>query len=242
MVWTPVPGWRNRSCSAARRGVGIEDRLAERAGAAVGGRRDQEDAVREDELGLERRGAVRTGHRGSGWRSTWIRGRRVDHALQRRVRSPRAGPCMTASRSHRPSQSGRRFPRASTSRPRPRASGPTPGRAARHPGPAGRCHRPKRPRRSAADRGPGGRTASVPGGRPAEGRDLGGVALGVGGRGRDDRQPGRRRERDVEDGLALAVGRHLQRPEVVLGLARTVGGETALAKTSIRKVVLGCCR
>ena len=34
---------------------------------------------------------------------------------------------------------------------------------------------------------------------------------------------GRRREGDVEDGLAPAVGRHLQRPEVVLGLARAAG-------------------
>ena len=37
-----------------------------------------------------------------------------------------------------------------------------------------------------------------------QGRDLGGVALGVGRRGRDDRQPGRRREGDVEVDLALA--------------------------------------
>ena len=34
------------------------------------------------------------------------------------------------------------------------------------------------------------------------------------------RRPG---ERDLEDGLALAVGRHVERTEVVLGLARAAG-------------------
>ena len=47
----------------APEGVGIEDRLAERTGAAVGGRRDRESTARDVELdlGRDRRGTVRVG-------------------------------------------------------------------------------------------------------------------------------------------------------------------------------------
>ena len=48
---------------APRRGIGVEDGLAERAGAAVGRRRDREQAVGDEELGPERRGAGRLGSR-----------------------------------------------------------------------------------------------------------------------------------------------------------------------------------
>ena len=77
-------------------------------------------------------------------------------------------------------------------------------------------------------------------GGPPQRRDLRGVALGVGGRGGDDGQAGRRRERDVEDRLALAVGRHLQRSQVVLGLPRTLGriagtGEDVDAEGRVRR-------
>ena len=65
--------------------------------------------------------------------------------------------------------------------------------------------------------------ASAPRGWPAQAPRPRRCCPRVGGRGRDHRQPGRRCERDVEDRLALAVGRHLQRAEVVLGLPRTVG-------------------
>ena len=54
-----------------------------------------------------------------------------------------------------------------------------------------------------------------------------------------DRQPGRRSERDCEDHLALAVGRHLQRPEVILRLARSAGAEAGTGEESMRKVVSG---
>ena len=152
------------------------------------------------------------------------RRRREGQARQRRRRAPRAGRCTTAIRSHRPSRSGRRCSTGSASRSRPRASGPTSGRAARHPGPAARCHRPTRPRRPAADREHRERTASAPGGWPVAAAETSEVLpCGVGGRGRDDRQPGRRRERDGEDGPVPGVGRHLQRAEVVLGLARAAG-------------------
>ena len=52
--------------AVAGRGVGIEDRLAERAGAAVRRRRDQEEAVFEKDLGSERGGAGRLGDEAEG--------------------------------------------------------------------------------------------------------------------------------------------------------------------------------
>ena len=54
MVWTPAPGMAKSIVFVPPMAtVGIEDRLAERAGAAVGRRINQERAVRDDELGLE---------------------------------------------------------------------------------------------------------------------------------------------------------------------------------------------
>ncbi len=57
----------------------------------------------------------------------------------------------------------------------------------------------------------------------AQGRDLGGVALRVDRRGREDRQTGRRREGDREGHRPGRVGRLLERPQVVLGLPGAAG-------------------
>ena len=59
----------------ASRAIGIQDRLAERAGAAVGRRVDHEDAVRDRELRLERRGAVGLGTESEGGEDVRARGR-----------------------------------------------------------------------------------------------------------------------------------------------------------------------
>ena len=140
---------------------------------------------------------------------------------------PTADRCTTAIRSHRPSRSGRRYSRASVSRRRPRASGSTPGQ---RPGigvldrdPVARLGRESQ---RLVGHGANGKRWCLQG-RLTKGRDFRGVALGVGGRGRDDRQPGRRREGDGEDSPArsrrssppASPGRPRPRPS-----RRSVGG------------------
>ena len=75
---------------------------------------------------------------------------------------------------------------------------------------------------------------------PPDGRQLGGVAERVSGRGRDDRQAGWCCERDCERHLAGGVGRHVQGAQVILSLARTPGaivsaGKNIDAKSRIRR-------
>ena len=147
-------------------------------------------AVRDDELALDQAECGRRPRR-SRWQSRSKPGRR-------RVTSCRPGPrpapraCRCTTTMPVPSPDPVR-PAVLERRQRPgrdrerQAPGRRPTR--RRPDPGGRCHRP-RPTRRSATAGPvtSGIKADRAWSPPGERRDLGGIALGVGGRGRDDRQ------------------------------------------------------
>ena len=120
-------------------------------------------------------------------------------------------------RSRHPSRPSRRCSRESVSRPRPTTSGSNLGRTARHLGLAARYGSPDAVEKIIAWPGTSanGLSGCLQGG--ARGRDLRGVALGVGGCGRDDRQPGRRREWDGESHLS---GRRRSSPPASRGSPR----------------------
>ena len=111
------------------------------------------------------------------------------HPLQRRVRAPRADRCTTAIRSHRPSRlrpavlESVSVPVATeTVRFQTGSSGPASGSLKASPSPEAD---------EKTSGWPGSEANGLRGcleGGPPEGRDLGGVALRIGGRGRDDRQ------------------------------------------------------
>ena len=226
IVWTPAPGMA-KSIVFVPPVAALESRIAWRSEpgplSAVVVTRKTPSVI--DELGLERRARRPTGHPGSAWCSRGTPAAACRSAPPAPRSAPRAGRCTMSDPVPSP-EPARPAVLESVKRPGRDRERQVPRRVER-PGirvAAGRCRRPTRPRRSAAGREPA-RTdcdGRLQGG-PSQGRDLGGVALGVGGRGGDDRQVRRRREGDVEDRLALAVGRHLQRPEVVLGLARAAG-------------------
>ena len=76
MVWTPAPGMAKSIVTVrpvAR--IGVQDRLAERAGAAVGRRVDHEDAVRDQEL-RRRSGCAPSDWAADGERGKDVRSRR----------------------------------------------------------------------------------------------------------------------------------------------------------------------
>ena len=68
----------------------------------------------------------------------------------------------------------------------------------------------------------------------SQGRDFGGIALRIGRRGRDYRQPAGAVKGIVKIDLARPVGRLPERPEIILGLPRPARSPAGLAKMSMR--------
>ena len=108
IVWSPAPGMAKSIVFVPPdRHVGVEDRLAERPGAAVGRRGDQEEAVRDDELGLEGSRTGRPCVEAQCGIAVEPRQRCIGQAIQRpRSSAGERSPDNAASLSHLPSRPG----------------------------------------------------------------------------------------------------------------------------------------
>ena len=214
----------------ARGQVGIEDGLAERSRPAVGGGRDPESTVGDDDrdLGLDASRHPPTARPGSAWGRPGIPAAGCTHPVPAPRRSPRAARCRTTSPSRRPCRPGRRWSRgfsvpAATESVRSHggSSGPASGSCRTIPSP----ERGREAHRLAA--GPGGSLRGVsrlPGAGPRLRRccRCGSVAVAV-----MIGSPAGAVNGTAKTAAAVGVGRLLERPQVVPGFpgaARAVAG------------------